>query len=97
MNSRFNACFRALTHKNLDLWSEGLQKKALCNKVVIALAIACTECFYNIRKQLTRLMVCGSVSDYLVSSFLGGFATAKILLFYEMQMVFEQIISLFSV
>ena len=38
-------------------------------------------------------MVCGFVSDYLVPSFLGGFATAKILLFYEMQMVFEQIIS----
>ena len=38
--------------------------------------------FIRFEKQLTRLMVCGSVSDYLVSS-LVGFAIAKIHLFCE--------------
>ena len=38
--------FQALAHK---IWTYGLKicKKALCNKVVIALAIACTECFFK--------------------------------------------------
>lgn len=64
-------------------------KKALCNKVVIALAIACIECFYQIRKQLTRLMVCESVFDCLVF-FLEGFPTTKIHLFCERQVVLQK-------